>query len=73
MSKINKTNWRIKTKKEFEKEFGNDWRKRVRYVWLSPNMDYLFGYSLTRAQANDILADRRGIDTWSISRDMLTK
>ena len=34
---------RIKTEKEFEKEFGLDWRNNIYYGWLSPNMDEFFG------------------------------
>jgi len=41
-------NLRFKTKEEFEKEFGEDWRTKVHLHWVSDpkvggGMDYLFG------------------------------
>ena len=34
--------YRFKTKEEFIKEFGSDWRNEVRFSWIN-SMDYMFG------------------------------
>lgn len=66
-----KYTYRIKTQKEFLKEFGTDWRSKLRYVWISPSMDGLFGKKITHKEYYDIHNDIRGIGPWSISLDMI--
>ena len=39
--------WRFKTEKEFEAEFGKNWRKTIHYSWpVAGDMDYLFGQTI---------------------------
>jgi hypothetical protein len=42
--------YKIKTKQEFEKEFGEEWRNRLKTTWCSPEMDFLFGYVLSNSE-----------------------
>lgn len=60
--------YRIKTKEEFIRDFGQGWRKVVRYSF-TPDMDYLLGQPLESYNPNSLgnLADQ-----WSISKDMVT-
>jgi len=62
--------YRIKTEKEFEKEFGHQWRDIIQYNWLSPHMDYLFGMDITNII--NIAYNIKHINGWNISNDMLT-
>lgn len=62
--------YRFKTKEEFIKEYGDNWRDEVECSWTE-SMDYLFG--LTKSQLN--LLDSQtivNVDGWNISRDMIT-
>ena len=37
--------WRFKTKKEFEKEFGDNWQHKIKEAWNSEgDMDHLLGW-----------------------------
>lgn len=67
-------NLRFKTKEEFEKEFGKDWRDEVVYHWVSDTchdggMDYLFGqpYDGTGYATNP-----KNGKCWNISHCMVT-
>ena len=60
--------YRIKTEKEFEKEFGHQWRDIIQYNWLSPHMDYLFGMDITNII--NIAYNKKRIDGWYISKNM---
>lgn len=69
--------YRFKTKKEFVREYGEDWRKRIRYGW-NPRMNFLFGLPVEDAFANKVLNSTsvvaaHYIDGWAISKDMLTE
>jgi len=68
-----KIGYRICFDFELKARLGPQWRDKVRYKWLSPQMDYLHGRVLTDAEYKDVVADRRGVDTWNISEDMLIK
>jgi hypothetical protein len=69
---------RFKTKQEFEKEFGKDWKtKTIPYAWSKYNsMDYLFGciYSENFQECVDTRYAKFLTDDncWSISEEMLT-
>jgi len=62
--------YRFKTKEEFKKEFGDNWRHRVYAVWTD-GMDYLLG----KPYPHDIrfLDYLKDVDHWHISKDMITK
>jgi hypothetical protein len=63
--------YRIKTEKEFEKEFGNQWRNIIECSWLSPDMDFLFNMNINDI---DFLFDMDIIDAnYSIRRFLHTK
>ena len=66
-------NYRIKTEKEFKREFGENWHKKVCCSWVK-DMDFLFGRRLSETQ-NDILEHEGivGISGWNISKDMATE
>ena len=69
--------YRFKTKKEFIQEYGEDWRKRIRFGW-NPRMNFLFGLPVEDAFANKILNSTsvvaaNYIDGWAISKDMITE
>lgn len=54
---------RFKTEQEFKEEFGDDWRKKLKYSWNEIGyMDYLFGKDYTKEVEKE----------WCISTDMLT-
>lgn len=69
--------YRFKTKKEFEDEFGPNWRKVVK--WQFPtSMDYLLG-SPIRKEYNWLIEHNMDIigysspGSWSISKDMISE
>jgi len=66
--------YRFKTKKEFEKEFGNgeplSWRKNVELDWVY-DMDYLFGETL-RGVPDFASSVVYAIGMYSISKGMIT-
>ena len=57
--------YRIKTEQEFIDEFGSEWRKKVTCIWISPDMDYLFGKSINRN-------NHQHVDNWIITPKMIT-
>lgn len=62
--------YRFKTKEEFIKEYGDDWRRQVEHSWVK-SMDYLFG--LPKNELN--LLDSQNsveVDGWTVSRSMIT-
>lgn len=61
----------IKTEEDFISEFGEDWRNTIEYKWVSPEMDYLFGLGISKADHSKILKKITGIDSFNISRDMI--
>lgn len=67
-------NLRFKTKEEFEKEFGEDWRNIVHLQWVSDpsvdgGMDYLFGQPY---DGTGHVTNPKNGKLWSISRCMVT-
>jgi len=64
--------YRYKTLKEFENEFGSNWRERVPLSWIY-QMDYLLGKNV---QSNDIRFDKDIVHEtggYNISKDMIKK
>lgn len=62
--------YRFKTKEEFIKEYGPNWRTAVYYHWVD-DMDYLFG--VAKSELN--LLDNQtviSVDGWNVSRGMIT-
>jgi hypothetical protein len=55
--------YRIKTKEEFEKEFGPNWRIEIDWTTFN-SMDYLFGRELSPNE-------KQGIDKWIIYPNMI--
>ncbi len=70
-----KLKYRIKTEREFEQEFGMNWREEVSLHWISPNMDYLFGkYILENIDDDKKIKGNSDIiykDYYHISWDMI--
>jgi len=69
--------YRIKTKDEFIREFGDNWRDKV-YAGFTPKMDSLFNRTLTESEYNELCSKRglrlpSGIYSWGISEDMVYK
>jgi len=63
--------YRFKTEKEFEKEFGSDWKTRVTHSWCDDGrMDHFLGSRVTKEQYHSTYWPLR-IDNWSISKEML--
>lgn len=62
---------RIKTEKEFIKEFGENWYDNVKYSW-DRDMDYLFNYKLTEEECERFNTYGLTLGTWNISNDMVT-
>ena len=64
--------YRIKTKEEFEDEFGSYWRHDVEASFI-PDMDYLLGKPLKEFSNIELRRSVGGftIDSWWISPDML--
>ena len=56
--------YRIKTEAEFIEEFGEDWREKIRYVWVD-EMNYLYGFEL-------MSGEEHCLDDYFISEDMIT-
>ncbi len=68
-----KQNYRIKTKEEFEDEFGKNWRFTVPYNFIR-DMDYLLGKPLSKIKGLTFF--REGIldiDDYSIGPEMLVE
>lgn len=66
-----KPKYRIKTKQEFIDEFGDNWRREVRFAFVS-EMDILFGKELTNSQVKELDADYTNMGGYSICKDMAT-
>jgi len=77
------TPYRFKTRKEFEKEYGEQWKHIIadeddghRLSWVN-NMDYLFGTNFDHEFTDEdyISIQQKGhfVDTWKITRPMITK
>lgn len=70
--------YRLKTRDEFESEFGGNWRKNVHWT-LDERMDYLFGDKLNIYQAHAAavwdfrLPDFRLSGCWIIHKHMLVQ
>lgn len=67
---MNIENYRIKTEKEFIKEYGNNWRNLVKSNFPE-KMDYLLGKKLIKCYIYYRGKDIIDIDNWIISKDML--
>jgi hypothetical protein len=67
--------YRIKTEKEFENEFGDNWKNDIRKHWNSfGSMDFLFGRKLTKNESEKLLNDETvRIGGFYISIDMMIK
>ena len=63
--------YRIKTKQEFIDEFGDNWRREVRFAFVS-GMDSLFGKELTSVQVKELNEDYTNMASYSICKDMVT-
>jgi hypothetical protein len=66
---------RFKTEKEFEKEFGEDWRIKISPPWnRSGKMDYLFGLPWIKGRGESDCYPEKTNDKyhWSIGDQMLT-
>lgn len=64
---------RIKTKEEFIKEFGENWRRNTPWT-NSDSMDYLFNYKLTKSQCIEFeKINKIEIDGWCIYETMIAE
>ena len=54
-----KTIYRIRTQKEFEKEFGRNWRHKLDLFWLSPSMDILFGKKISKKSLSYVEEEKK--------------
>jgi len=63
-----KNQYRFKTKKEFKKDFGENWRVISDFV---AEMDYLFNKQLTENETKDFLKGELRIDYWKINPKMI--
>jgi len=72
-SKTNKI-YRIKTKEEFLKEFGQNWRNLTDGASFVNEMDYLFGKKITTEKYNEFKNDYKiYLDGFIINKSMITK
>lgn len=74
--------FRIKTEKEFEEEYGLEWKSKVNYYWNEQgHMDFLFGKNLEKKIPDIIIIDRNfstnvfnpdiNNRSWTVSFDMI--
>lgn len=67
-----KKSLRFKTREEFEKQYGPDWKNKLAIHWNhNGGMDYLFGQPHDGSEILDSYIDGH-LWRWGISEDMLT-
>jgi hypothetical protein len=62
---------RFKTKEEFEKEFGKDWRGKIPFGWYE-RMDVLLGKETKTGVGDYTSGQEGGLDSIHVSSEMLT-
>ena len=78
-NKITEYPYRFKIEEEFEKKFGENWRRIVGRKWVSPDMDFLYGIDYTDLTDknieyfNNINDTKPSYERFLISTDMLIK
>lgn len=76
-TKIDISKYRVKTEKEFEREFGEDWRWEI-FLTFPETMDHLLGCNLFNLEIVDQhvtmieIKDKDG-ELWFLDRELTTK